>query len=107
MCTGPHQYLHILLTAEDFRQQQEHTQGTGLALQVYAVYFKANRQLIREYENLRNYTAEIYQMPGMQKAASAAAFPCCCIAILCSSVGKVFMLPQHMSLLLGNVLLSQ
>ena len=35
-----------------------------LFLQVYAVYFKANRQLIREFENLKNYTAEIYQMPG-------------------------------------------
>ena len=33
-------------------------------LQVYAVYFKCNKRLIREYSNLRNYTAEIYQMPG-------------------------------------------
>ena len=33
-------------------------------VQVYAVYFKTNRHLIREYPNLRNYTAEIYQMPG-------------------------------------------
>ena len=33
-------------------------------VQVYAVYFKTNRRLIREYANLRNYTAEIYQMPG-------------------------------------------
>ena len=61
------QYLHILLTAKDLRQQQEYTRGTVLASQVYAVYFKANRQLIREYENLRNYTAEIYQMPGVLK----------------------------------------
>ena len=33
-------------------------------LQVYAVYFKCNKHLIREYPNLKNYTAEIYQMPG-------------------------------------------
>ena len=33
-------------------------------MQVYAVYFKCNKRLIREYPNLRNYTAEIYQMPG-------------------------------------------
>lgn len=33
-------------------------------VQVYAVYFKTNRRLIREYPNLRNYTAEIYQMSG-------------------------------------------
>ena len=32
--------------------------------QVYAVYFKTNRRLIREYPTLSNYTAEIYQMPG-------------------------------------------
>ena len=35
-----------------------------MLLQVYAVYFKCNKRLIREYPNLRNYTAEIYQMPG-------------------------------------------
>lgn len=33
--------------------------------EVYAVYFKTNRRLIREYPNLKNYTAEIYQMPGI------------------------------------------
>ena len=33
-------------------------------MQVYAVYFKCNKRLIREYPNLRNYTSEIYQMPG-------------------------------------------
>ena len=42
-----------------------------LFLQVYAVYFKSNRQLIREFENLRNYTAEIYQMPGKREHHSS------------------------------------
>lgn len=37
-------------------------------MQVYAVYFKCNKRLIREYPNLRNYTAEIYQMPGNEIA---------------------------------------
>jgi putative glutathione S-transferase len=33
--------------------------------EVYAVYFKCNKKLIREYPNLKNYVREIYQMPGM------------------------------------------
>ena len=40
------------------------SQLLALVLQVYAVYFKCNKHLIREYPNLKNYTAEIYQMPG-------------------------------------------
>ncbi|KAL0037851.1 hypothetical protein WJX79_001928 [Trebouxia sp. C0005] len=38
--------------------------------EVYAVYFKCNKRLIREYPNLRNYTAEIYQMPGIQESVN-------------------------------------
>lgn len=34
------------------------------------MYFKTNRQLIREFENLRNYTAEIYQMPGITESVN-------------------------------------
>ena len=40
----------------------------AVCMQVYAVYFKCNKRLIREYPNLRNYTAEIYQMPGNEIA---------------------------------------
>ncbi|XP_021747354.1 uncharacterized protein LOC110713198 isoform X2 [Chenopodium quinoa] len=33
--------------------------------EVYAVYFKCNKKLIREYPNLFNYTKDIFQIPGM------------------------------------------
>ncbi|KAJ4982252.1 hypothetical protein NE237_033089 [Protea cynaroides] len=33
--------------------------------EVYAVHFKCNKKLIREYPNLLNYTKEIFQIPGM------------------------------------------
>ena len=32
--------------------------------QVYAVYFKTNRNLIREMPNVKDYVREIYQLPG-------------------------------------------
>lgn len=34
--------------------------------EVYAVHFKCNKKLIREYPNLFNYTKDIYQIPGMK-----------------------------------------
>lgn len=37
-------------------------------MQVYVVYFKCNKQCIREYPNLREYTKELYQMPGIHEA---------------------------------------
>ncbi|XP_034700169.1 glutathionyl-hydroquinone reductase YqjG-like isoform X1 [Vitis riparia] len=33
--------------------------------EVYAVHFKCNKKLLREYPNLFNYTKEIFQIPGM------------------------------------------
>lgn len=36
-----------------------------LKIQVYAVHFKCNKKLLREYPNLFNYTKDIYQIPGM------------------------------------------
>lgn len=33
--------------------------------EVYAVYFKCNKKLLREYPNLFNYMKDIYQIPGM------------------------------------------
>lgn len=33
--------------------------------EVYAVHFKCNKKLLREYTNLFNYTKDIYQIPGM------------------------------------------
>ncbi|CAL4910380.1 unnamed protein product [Urochloa decumbens] len=33
--------------------------------EVYSVYFKCNKKLIREYPNLFNYTKDIYQIPGI------------------------------------------
>uniref|UniRef100_A0A7C9DNE9 Glutathione transferase n=1 Tax=Opuntia streptacantha TaxID=393608 RepID=A0A7C9DNE9_OPUST len=33
--------------------------------EVYAVHFKCNKKLIREYPNLFNYIKDIYQIPGM------------------------------------------
>ncbi|CDP11239.1 unnamed protein product [Coffea canephora] len=33
--------------------------------EAYAVYFKCNKKLIREYPNLFNYTKDIFQLPGI------------------------------------------
>ncbi|MCD7456729.1 hypothetical protein HAX54_032919 [Datura stramonium] len=33
--------------------------------EVYAVHFKCNKKLLREYPNLFNYTKDIFQIPGM------------------------------------------
>lgn len=33
--------------------------------EVYAVHFKCNKKLLREYPNLFNYTKDIFQVPGM------------------------------------------
>ena len=38
--------------------------------EVYAVYFKCNKKLIREYPNLFNYTKDCYQVKGMSGAIS-------------------------------------
>jgi glutathionyl-hydroquinone reductase len=35
------------------------------SLQVYVVHFKCNKELIREYRNVRDYVKEIYQMPAI------------------------------------------
>ena len=34
-------------------------------VQVYAVHFKCNKKLLREYPNLFNYTKDLFQIPGM------------------------------------------
>lgn len=36
-------------------------------MQVYVVYFKCNKKCIREYPNLREYTKELYAMPGVHE----------------------------------------
>ncbi|EEF38262.1 hypothetical protein RCOM_1291580 [Ricinus communis] len=33
--------------------------------EVYAIYFKCSKRLLREYPNLLNYTKYIFQVPGM------------------------------------------
>eukprot|EP00534_Pseudo-nitzschia_fraudulenta_P005008 CAMPEP_0201125510 /NCGR_PEP_ID=MMETSP0850-20130426/21699_1 /ASSEMBLY_ACC=CAM_ASM_000622 /TAXON_ID=183588 /ORGANISM="Pseudo-nitzschia fraudulenta, Strain WWA7" /LENGTH=341 /DNA_ID=CAMNT_0047393559 /DNA_START=386 /DNA_END=1411 /DNA_ORIENTATION=- len=38
--------------------------------EVYAVHFKTNKKMIREYPNLFNFTKEIYQMPGLSKTVN-------------------------------------
>ncbi|KNA02974.1 hypothetical protein SOVF_213510 isoform A [Spinacia oleracea] len=38
--------------------------------EVYAVYFKCNKKLVREYPNLFNYTKEIFQIPGMSSTVN-------------------------------------
>lgn len=38
--------------------------------EVYAVHFKCNKKLLREYENLFNYTKEIFQIPGMSSTVN-------------------------------------
>ncbi|CAL9099779.1 unnamed protein product [Musa textilis] len=40
--------------------------------EVYAVYFKCNKKLLREYPNLFNYTKDMYQIPGMSSAVNMA-----------------------------------
>ncbi|XP_072965053.1 uncharacterized protein [Typha angustifolia] len=38
--------------------------------EVYSVYFKCNKKLLREYPNLFNYTKDIYQIPGMSSTVN-------------------------------------
>ncbi|KAJ4732281.1 Glutathione S-transferase family protein [Rhynchospora pubera] len=38
--------------------------------EVYAVHFKCNKKLLREYPNLYNYTKDIYQIPGMSSTVN-------------------------------------
>jgi len=38
--------------------------------EVYAVHFKCNKKLIREYPNLFNYTKDIFQIPGMSSTVN-------------------------------------
>lgn len=38
--------------------------------EVYAVYFKCNKKLLREYPNLFNYTKDIFQIPGMSSTVN-------------------------------------
>lgn len=38
--------------------------------EVYAVHFKCNKKLVREYPNLFNYTKDIFQIPGMSSSVN-------------------------------------
>eukprot|EP00270_Netrium_digitus_P000062 TRINITY_DN1008_c0_g1_i1.p1 TRINITY_DN1008_c0_g1~~TRINITY_DN1008_c0_g1_i1.p1 ORF type:complete len:414 (-),score=83.25 TRINITY_DN1008_c0_g1_i1:88-1302(-) len=38
--------------------------------EVYAVHFKCNKKLIREYPNLFNYTKDVYQIPGIAETVN-------------------------------------
>uniref|UniRef100_A0A7N0T9C7 GST C-terminal domain-containing protein n=2 Tax=Kalanchoe fedtschenkoi TaxID=63787 RepID=A0A7N0T9C7_KALFE len=38
--------------------------------EVYAVHFKCNKKLLREYKNLFNYTKDIFQVPGMHNTVN-------------------------------------
>ncbi|KAH9747354.1 GST C-terminal domain-containing protein [Citrus sinensis] len=38
--------------------------------EVYAVHFKCNKKLLREYPNLFNYTKDIYQIPSMSSTVN-------------------------------------
>ncbi|XP_003572899.1 uncharacterized protein LOC100826879 isoform X1 [Brachypodium distachyon] len=38
--------------------------------EVYAVHFKCNKKLLREYPNLFNYTKDIYQIPGISSTVN-------------------------------------
>ncbi|KAK4858150.1 hypothetical protein QYF36_011840 [Acer negundo] len=38
--------------------------------EVYAVHFKCNKKLLREYPNLFNYSKDIYQIPGMSSTVN-------------------------------------
>ena len=40
--------------------------------EVYVVYFKTNRNFIREMPNLKNYVRELYQTPGQPLSGSSA-----------------------------------
>ncbi|XP_074280604.1 uncharacterized protein LOC141605640 isoform X2 [Silene latifolia] len=40
--------------------------------EVYVVYFKCNKKLVREYPNLFNYTKDIFQVPGMSSTVNMA-----------------------------------
>ncbi|KAJ8545201.1 hypothetical protein K7X08_017784 [Anisodus acutangulus] len=37
---------------------------------VYAVHFKCNKKLLREYSNLLNYAKDIFQIPGMSSTVN-------------------------------------
>ncbi|GAV64373.1 GST_N_2 domain-containing protein/GST_C_2 domain-containing protein [Cephalotus follicularis] len=38
--------------------------------EVYAVHFKCNKKLVREYQNLFNYTKDIFQIPGVSSTVN-------------------------------------
>ncbi|KAE9607314.1 putative glutathione S-transferase [Lupinus albus] len=38
--------------------------------EVYAVHFKCNKKLLREYPNLFNYTKDIFQIPGISSSVN-------------------------------------
>ncbi|KNA03715.1 hypothetical protein SOVF_206450, partial [Spinacia oleracea] len=38
--------------------------------EVYAVHFKCNKKVVREYPNLLNYTKEMFQIPGMSSTVN-------------------------------------
>ncbi|XP_060191691.1 uncharacterized protein LOC132621440 [Lycium barbarum] len=38
--------------------------------EVYAVYFKCNKKLLREYPSLFNYTKDVFQIPGMSSTVN-------------------------------------
>ncbi|KAJ9557510.1 hypothetical protein OSB04_012124 [Centaurea solstitialis] len=38
--------------------------------EVYAVHFKCNKKLLREYPNLFNYTKDVFQIPGMSSTVN-------------------------------------
>ncbi|XP_050232375.1 uncharacterized protein LOC130014558 [Mercurialis annua] len=38
--------------------------------EAYAIHFKCNKKLVREYPNLFNYTKDIYQVPGMSSTVN-------------------------------------
>jgi len=37
-------------------------------VQVYVVYFKTNKKFLNQYDNIREYVKEIYQMPEVKKS---------------------------------------
>jgi glutathionyl-hydroquinone reductase len=39
-------------------------------LQVYVVYFKTNKKFIHEYPNLKEFTREMFQMPGVHESVN-------------------------------------
>ncbi|KAJ0629393.1 putative glutathione S-transferase Omega/GSH, glutathione S-transferase domain superfamily [Helianthus annuus] len=43
---------------------------TSIYMQVYAVHFKCNKKLLREYPNLFNYTKDLFQIPGMSSTVN-------------------------------------